>query len=63
MISPCEAAPAQQLALLVRVLARHDYDDKLAGHVSVRDREDDTLLVTPVGIPWRRLCAGGDASR
>ena len=57
MISPCEAAPAQQLALLVRVLARHDYDDKLAGHVSVRDREDDTLLVTPVGIPWRRLRA------
>ena len=57
MTAPLESSPAQQLALLVRVLARHDYDDKLAGHVSLRDRDDGTLLVTPVGIPWRSLRA------
>jgi ribulose-5-phosphate 4-epimerase/fuculose-1-phosphate aldolase len=50
-------APQQELALLVRVLASQGYDDKLAGHVSVRDRDDETLLVTPVGRFWRELCA------
>ncbi len=45
----------QQLALLVRILASQGYDDKLAGHVSIRDREDETLLVTPVGFFWEEL--------
>ena len=47
----------QQLALLLRVLAAHDYDDKLAGHVSLRDRDDETLLVTPLGHFWRDIRA------
>ena len=50
-------SPRQQLALLVRILASEGYDDKLAGHVSLRDREDDTLLVTPVGLFWSELAA------
>jgi ribulose-5-phosphate 4-epimerase/fuculose-1-phosphate aldolase len=45
--------PRQSLALLVRILASLGYDDKLAGHVSLRDRDDHTLLVTPLGFFWR----------
>jgi ribulose-5-phosphate 4-epimerase/fuculose-1-phosphate aldolase len=50
-------SPRQSLALLVRILAAHGYDDKLAGHVSLRDRDDETLLVTPLGVFWRELRA------
>jgi ribulose-5-phosphate 4-epimerase/fuculose-1-phosphate aldolase len=50
-------SPRQELALLVRILAWLGYDDKLAGHVSLRDRDDETLLVTPLGIFWREVCA------
>lgn len=50
-------APRQQLALLVRILASQGYDDKLAGHVSIRDRDDETLLVTPVGFLWEEVRA------
>ncbi len=50
-------SPRQSLALLVRILAAHGYDDKLAGHVSVRDRDDETLLVTPLGVFWREVSA------
>ncbi len=32
--------------------AAENYDDKLAGHVSVRDRDDGTLLVPRVGARW-----------
>jgi ribulose-5-phosphate 4-epimerase/fuculose-1-phosphate aldolase len=49
--------PRQSLALLVRILASLGYDDKLAGHVSVRDRDDHSLLVTPLGVFWRELRA------
>jgi ribulose-5-phosphate 4-epimerase/fuculose-1-phosphate aldolase len=51
------STPRQSLALLVRILASLGYDDKLAGHVSLRDRDDETLLVTPLGIFWRELRA------
>jgi L-fuculose-phosphate aldolase len=44
--------PAQQIVVLIRTLAAQGYDDKLAGHVSVRDREDGTLLVPRVGTMW-----------
>ena len=52
-----ELGPRQQLAGLVRILARHSYDDKLAGHVSVADRDDGTLLVNPLGRFWSRVSA------
>ena len=42
----------QQLATICRTLAAQGYDDKLAGHVSVRDREDGTLIVPRVGKLW-----------
>ena len=42
----------QQIVVAVRTLAAEGYDDKLAGHVSVRDRDDGTLLVPRVGNRW-----------
>ena len=50
-------SPRQALALLVRILAAQGYDDKLAGHASLRDRDDETLLVTPLGVFWRDVRA------
>jgi ribulose-5-phosphate 4-epimerase/fuculose-1-phosphate aldolase len=45
----------QQMIVAVRQLASEGYDDKLAGHVSVRDREDGTLLVPRVGCRWGEM--------
>ena len=42
----------QQIVVAVRTLAAEGYDDKLAGHVSVRDRDDGTLLVPRIGARW-----------
>ncbi len=42
----------QQMVVAIRQLASEGYDDKLAGHVSVRDRDDGTLLVPRVGSFW-----------
>jgi ribulose-5-phosphate 4-epimerase/fuculose-1-phosphate aldolase len=50
-------SPRQAMALLVRILGSLGYDDKLAGHVSLRDRDDETLLVTPLGVFWRAVRA------
>ena len=47
----------QQLAVACRTLAAQGYDDKLAGHVSVRDRDDGTLIVPTVGRFWSELRA------
>jgi L-fuculose-phosphate aldolase len=47
----------QQLTVLCRTLAAQGYDDKLAGHVSVRDRDDGTLIVPRVGCFWDEICA------
>ena len=49
--------PRQQLAVTCRTLAAQGYDDKLAGHVSVRDREDGTLIVPRVGVFWDEITA------
>lgn len=49
--------PRQMLAVIVRTLADQGYDDKLAGHVSIRDRDDGTLLVSPYGLFWPEVCA------
>lgn len=42
----------QQMVVAIRQLASEGYDDKLAGHVSVRDRDDGTILVPRVGRFW-----------
>ena len=47
----------QQLAVIVRTLATSGYDDKLAGHVSIRDRDDGSLLVNPYGLFWPEVRA------
>ena len=47
----------QQMAVACRTLAMQGYDDKLAGHLSVRDREDGTLLVPRVGVFWDEIAA------
>ncbi len=47
----------QQLAVICRTLASQGYDDKLAGHVSVRDRDDGTLIVPRVGKFWSEMTA------
>ena len=47
----------QQLAVICRTLATQGYDDKLAGHVSVRDREDGTIIVPRVGKLWCEMTA------
>jgi ribulose-5-phosphate 4-epimerase/fuculose-1-phosphate aldolase len=45
----------QQMAAACRTLAMQGYDDKLAGHLSVRDRDDGTLLVPRVGVFWDEI--------
>ena len=47
----------QQLAVACRTLAAEGYDDKLAGHVSVRDRDDGTLIVPRLGVFWDEITA------
>lgn len=47
----------QQMAVACRTLAAQGYDDKLAGHLSVRDRDDGTILVPRVGRFWDEICA------
>jgi ribulose-5-phosphate 4-epimerase/fuculose-1-phosphate aldolase len=45
----------QQMVVAIRQLASEGYDDKLAGHVSVRDREDGTILVPRIGSLWEEF--------
>jgi ribulose-5-phosphate 4-epimerase/fuculose-1-phosphate aldolase len=51
-----ELTPAQELALLARVLFREGYDDHLAGHITYK-QQDGTFLVNPFGLPWDEVCA------
>jgi ribulose-5-phosphate 4-epimerase/fuculose-1-phosphate aldolase len=53
--SPSELSQRQQMAVACRTLALQGYDDKLAGHLSVRDRDDGTLLVPRVGVFWDEI--------
>jgi len=53
---PLELTPAQELALLCRVLHREGFDDHLAGHVTAR-QPDGTFLVNPWGLRWNELRA------
>jgi L-ribulose-5-phosphate 4-epimerase len=50
-----ELSPAQELALLARVLWREGYNDHLAGHITYR-QEDGTLLATPWLLTWDEVC-------
>src|ERR1051326_2718058 len=51
-----ELSPAQELALLARVLHREGYDDHLAGHVTYK-QPDGTFLVNPFGLTWDEVRA------
>lgn len=55
--SPNDLSHRQQMAVACRTLALQGYDDKLAGHLSVRDRDDGTLLVPRVGAFWDEIVA------
>jgi ribulose-5-phosphate 4-epimerase/fuculose-1-phosphate aldolase len=52
---PETLSPRQQMAVACRTLAMQGYDDKLAGHVSVRDRDDGTILVPRIGRFWDEI--------
>jgi ribulose-5-phosphate 4-epimerase/fuculose-1-phosphate aldolase len=53
--TPGDLTQRQQMTVACRTLAMQGYDDKLAGHVSVRDREDGTLIVPRVGAFWDEI--------
>jgi ribulose-5-phosphate 4-epimerase/fuculose-1-phosphate aldolase len=46
----------QGLALLHRILWSEGFDDRIAGHITMRS-EDGTLLATPYGLRWDEVCA------
>lgn len=50
-----ELTVRQQMTVACRTLAMQGYDDKLAGHLSVRDRDDGTLVVPRVGVFWDEI--------
>jgi L-fuculose-phosphate aldolase len=51
-----DLSPAQELALLARMLHREGYDDHLAGHITYK-QPDGTFLVNPFGLTWDELRA------
>lgn len=51
-----DLTPAQELALLARMLFREGYDDHLAGHITYK-QPDGTFLVNPFGLTWDELRA------
>jgi len=51
-----EISSRAELALLVRVLARHGYDDLRAGHVTV-GQADGTILINPRELCWPEVRA------
>lgn len=52
-----DLSPAQELALLARMLFREGYDDHLSGHITSK-LPDGTFLVNPFGLTWDELRAG-----
>jgi L-fuculose-phosphate aldolase len=52
-----ELSPAQEMALLARILYREGYNDHLAGHITFK-QPDGTFLVNPFGLTWGELRAG-----
>jgi ribulose-5-phosphate 4-epimerase/fuculose-1-phosphate aldolase len=63
-----ELSTRQQLALVLRILGQSGYQDKITGHLTLRDSQDGTLLVNPVDVFWAdmkacdllRVAKGGD---
>src|SRR6185312_11988316 len=51
-----ELTPAQELAVMARILYREGYNDHLAGHITYR-QPDGTFLVNPFGLVWGELRA------
>lgn len=51
-----DISPAAELALLVRVLHRHGYDDLRAGHVTY-GQPDGTILINPRELSWPEVTA------
>lgn len=51
-----DLTPAQELALLTRMLYREGYDDHLAGHITYK-QPDGTFLANPFGLTWDELRA------
>ena len=49
-----DLTPAQELALLARMLYREGYDDHLAGHITYK-QPDGTFLVTTPNVPAANL--------
>jgi L-fuculose-phosphate aldolase len=49
-----ELTPAQELAVMARILYREGYNDHLAGHITYR-QPDGTFLVNPYGLVWGEL--------
>ena len=52
-----DLSPAQELALLARMLFREGYDDHLSGHITYK-QADGTFLCNPFGLTWDELRAG-----
>ena len=42
----------QRTAVALRILGEAGYQDKITGHLTVRDRDDATVLVNPVDVLW-----------
>lgn len=51
-----DLSPQQQLALLCRALHREGYDDHIAGHITLAER-DGSFLVNPWELAWDELTA------
>jgi L-fuculose-phosphate aldolase len=52
-----ELSPRQRLALALRILGQAGYQDKMTGHLTVRDRDDHTVIVNPVDVLWADMRA------
>ncbi len=48
----------QRLACALRILANQHFAENLAGHITVADSDDGTMLVNPWGLWWSEVTAG-----
>lgn len=53
-LDPAHLTARQAFALLHRMLWTEGYDDRIAGHMTMR-QEDGTLLATPYGLRWDEI--------
>lgn len=45
-------SPRQRQAIVLRILGSFGYQETITGHLTVRDRDDDSVLVNPVDVLW-----------